>query len=234
MINQSLLSVFADVKQLNEATVTVEVQMTPSILLEKLSKELLGELQRLVPYAGFKDVDDLEVGDIQKYFQTLIWLRCERVRGESKAFLPYKRLYNHLCIPVLMMQLLISIGEAVDRDYAIKFLPVYSISGDSILAPEELEAISDILIRMTQIGCKTVIGLPKEVGGELDFMALCSVEGVVKGYRKAHPVYGFLASFFEQKKLNEITGCMCRVVYGYQSDYETYVTMICRTISHSN
>lgn len=234
MININLQSMFSDSKNLNVATVTVKVDMTPSKLMESLATEVLKELERIAPYAGYKDIADLEVEDIHKYLCTLVWMRCERVNEPSKAFQGYKALQRTVAVPVMVYQLLVAIGLCHDRDFSIEFRPAYSISEKDLLAPDQVAAMSDIFARFEGNGMKVVYGLPKDITGELDFMALCHVEETVVGYRKSHPVYGFLASFFEQKKLNEVTGMMCRVVYGYDSDYKLQIAQIFRALNSDN
>lgn len=231
MINTSLQSMFSDSKNLNKATITVEVEMTPSKLMDSLATEVLKELERVAPYAGFKDVSDLSVDDIRKYLCTLVWMRCERVNQPSNAFQEYKKLERTVAVPVMAYQLLVAIGLCMDRDYSIQFRPVYSISEKDLLAPAEIAAISDIMTRLEGNGMKVVYGTPKDPSGELDFMALCHVEQTVVGYRNSHPVYGFLASFFEQKKLNEVTGLMCRVIYGYDTDYQVQIAQVFRALN---
>lgn len=227
MINDKLQSLFSDSKKVNEATVIAQVEMNPSKMMSALAEEVRKELERTAPHTGYSDVNDLEISDIDKYLRTLVWMRCERVtNSSSKAFLPYKALERTIAVPVMAYQLLLSVGVAYDRDFSIRFEPVYSISESDLLAPTEMLAISDVMTRLENNGMKVVYGTPKDPSGELDFMALCHVEGIVKGYRQSHPVYGFLASFFEQKKLNDVTGMMCRVIYGYDSDYRTYVAQI--------
>lgn len=234
MINTNLQSMFSDSKNLNKATVTVEVDMTPSKLMDSLATEVLKELERIAPYAGYKDVSDLDVDDIHKYLCTLVWMRCEHVNEPSKAFNPYKSLQRTVAVPVMAYQLLVSIGQCVDRDFSIEFRPAYSISEKDLLAPDQMAALSDVMSRLESNGMKVVYGMPREITGELDFMALCHVEETVVGYRKSHPVYGFLASFFEQKKLNEVTGMMCRVIYGYDSDYKLQIAQIFRALNSGN
>lgn len=232
MINESLQSLFRDTKTVNKATITVSVEMKPSALMKTLSVEVLKELSRIVPYSGFKDVDDLTVDDVHAYICTLVWMRCQNV---NEAFTPdqraYRSMFKHLSVPVMVYQLLVSIGVAVDRDYSIEFRPEYSISESDLLAPEEMRAISDVLLRLEPNGMKIVHGLPIDREGELDFMALCHVETEVCGYRHSHPVYGFLAAFFRQKEFNEVTGNMCRVTYGYDTDYDLYVTQVFRKLN---
>jgi hypothetical protein len=125
-------------------------------------------------------------------------------------------------------------GVAFDRDYSIEFKPEYSIGEEELLSPDEVLAVSNLLRSFETSGMKLVQGLPSDPYGDLDFMALCHVEDFVVGYRKAHPVYGFLASFFKQKSLNEVTGMMCRVIYGYDTDYKVQISSLCQSITGSN
>lgn len=226
-ISAQLTSMFNDVKPMNDPTIECNVELSPSKLMGRLAQEILEEMKRIMPYVGYDSVSQLEVEDIEKYLSTLVWMRCEYASNtSSKAFGAYRASYKYLAVPVVLSQMLLAIGRAYDRDFAISFIPTYTIKESCLLSVAEMCAISDILRRMENNGLKLVYGLPNDVNGELDFMALCHVEGVVKGYRKSHPVYGFLAAFFEQKKFNEVTGMMCRVFYGYASDYEMHVSRL--------
>lgn len=231
MINSTLISSFQDQKKMKASTVRVAVQMTPSALLQKVSTELLRELNRLAPYSGYHDVADLEESDILKYLSTLVWMRCKYVdTAEDKGFKKYRSYYYNVEVPVLPYQMLIAMGRAYDRDFNLEFYPEYSIDSSDLLSPDELLSLSDILRSLTQSGFQSVTGLPQERDGELDFMAMCHVKEEVVSYRDSHPVYGFLAAFFKQQELNEITGALCRIVYGYESDYNIYVSQIMTTL----
>jgi len=224
MITAQLSSALEDAKKVREQAITTTVEVSPSKLMTSLAEGLLAEVQRLVPYLGYKPTAELDVDDILKYVSTLIWMRVCHVNSDvSKAYAPYRNLAKHLEVPALVYQLLICIGLAYDRDFGLKFLPKYSVDSDMLLSPDELRSLSDTLLGLRDIGFASVTGLPRKVEGELDFMAMCHVEEVVRSYRDSHPVYGFLASFFAQKELNEVTGLMCRVVYGYDSDYQMYI-----------
>jgi hypothetical protein len=224
MITATLSSSFEDVNKVKEPVVTVTVEVSPSRLMTSLAEGLLAEIQRLIPYQGFKPTADLSVDDILKYVATLVWMRtCHVNSDQSKAYIPYRSMGKRVEVPALVYQMLICIGEAYDRDYSIRFLPRYSVDSGMLLSPDELLALSDILLSLRTIGFASVTGLPRDREGELDFMAMCHVAEVVRSYRDSHPVYGFLASFFAQKELNEVTGLMCRVVYGYDSDYRMYI-----------
>jgi hypothetical protein len=224
MITTNLSSALEDAKKVREQAVTVNVEVSPSKLMDSLAAGLLAEIQRLIPYQGFQPTAELTVNDILKYIITLIWMRVCHVNSDfSKSYARYRSMAKRVEVPALVYQLMICIGEAFDRDFSLKFLPRYSVDSAMLLSPDELQALSDTMLSLRDIGFASVTGLPRTTEGELDFMAMCHVEEVVKSYRDSHPVYGFLASFFAQKELNEVTGLMCRVVYGYDSDYQMYI-----------
>lgn len=232
MISGTLSAAFEDSKITNDAVIVARVEMNPSKLMSHLADAILGEIERLVPYVGYKPTAQLESKDILKYLKTLTWMRCEHVQAApDKSFLPYRNLYRVVEVPVLAYQLFIAMGNAYDKDYAIKFLPTYSIESEDLLSLQEMQQLSDILLNIRTRGFASVSGMPNSRDGELDFMAMCHVEETVKSYRNSHPVYGFLAAFFAQQQLNQITGTMSRVIYGFDTDYELYITSVMRSLT---
>lgn len=226
MLNAQVQSMFNDSKEMNDATVIVNVEMNPSELMDCLADELLGELLRINPNVKI-GTEAVEKQDMYRYLVTLVWMRVNITSDAyDKSAQIYFKLNKALAVPVMAYQLLVMIGKAVDRDFSIEFRPTYSILETDLLDPMQMVAISDILTRMEPIGMKVVYGLPREKDGELDFMAMAHVGEVVKSYRHSHPVYGFYSAFFRQKQLNEITGSMCRVLYGYDSDYRLYIAKV--------
>jgi len=231
MVNQKLQSMFEDYKITNKPTLVVEVDNQPGALMDEMAKSYLSELYRVAGSAGPFLLGEVEQEMIRKYLSTLSWMRaCHVVSDKSKVFDAYRSLYRRLAVPVLAYQFLIGIGEALDRDYSIKFVPVATIREKDLLSPDEMRELSDLFFSLQNSGFKVVAGLPQEIEGELDFMAMCHVEGLVLSYRKSHPVYGFLASFFAQQQLNEVTGSMCRIFYGYASDYAANISHLIASI----
>ena len=233
MLNSIVESMFEDVKPMNNPTVKVSVEMEPGDLMKDLAKETFKEVQRIASYSGQVSMLEVDEEDVLKAFKTLVWLRVNTVNGTGgKPFMEYRQIKKHVAIPVLMYQLLIPMGLAYDKDYSIEFRPVTKIAGEDLLAPRELEAVSDVFRRLENFGFKVVYGVPISEEGELQFMAMSHVRDEVLSYRtKDHPVYAFLASFFKQQEMNEITGSMCRVLYGYESDYRYYISRLLNSIN---
>lgn len=227
MINADYVQAFESDKQVTLSLVTVKVDLYPSRVMDALADALLAEVQRLAPSRGMKEIDELEADDILKYLKTLLYIRVNYVNNvKFKGYEDYANLSYELAVPALMSQILTSIGKVRDEEYNLEFIPTTTLSASDILAASEMRAISDILTRLHRNGLKVVFGIPRDRQGELGFMAMQHVEGQVLSYRKDHPVYGFLASFFAQQQLNEVTGTMARVVYGYENDYKYRVSAL--------
>lgn len=233
MLNSIVESMFKDVKPMNEPTVTVSVEMEPGSMMRELAKATHEEIYRIASASGQVSTLEVEIEDVLKAFKTLVYLRVNTVNHvQSKIMNDYRSCLRHFAVPVLMYQLLIPIGITYDKDYSIEFIPETKIAGEDLLAPQEMMALSDVFRRLENYGFKVVYGIPQSEEGELQFMAMSHVEEAVLSYRtKDHPVYAFLASFFRQEKLNEITGMMCRVLYGYDSDYRWYIRRLLNSIN---
>lgn len=227
MINERVQSMFHDFNPVNEPTIEVTINFTPGKMVEDLANALMYELVRVAGPTGEFMLRDLDVEGIRKYLCTLSWMRRARITGlNNKATVLYRSLSRSAACPVLWYQVLVGIGVATDRDYSIRFIPGNSIDGSDLLAPEEMQTISDIMFRLQNCGFKVVAGVPQSEEGELDFMAMSHVEELVLSYRKSHPVYGFMASFFATKEVSEALGALVRIRYGYESDYKVLLTKV--------
>jgi hypothetical protein len=234
MINAALQSATEDLKPISKATVKVEVLFQNGKMIKSLAKLLYQEFERMAPYAEYKPISELTEQDLLSYLSTLLWLRVKAAdEVADKALSLYKSYRHTVAVPVLWYQVLIGIGRAYDKDFGLEFVPAYKIPQELLLSPERLGEISNLFRQFEDSGMKIVPGIPKGSEGELDFMAMSHVNSEVLSYRKAHPVYGFLASFVAEQELNAITGTMSRVVYGYESDYEVRLSVLQRAINHA-
>lgn len=218
MITEELRKSFEEDKQVTRSLLRISVKLNVSQVLEEYSKCLLSEIQRLSPVRGLQEIEDLEFEDILKYLTTLVYYRVLKVNNE-RLDPEVKSIYRLVAVPVLMSQITASIGKARDEQYNLEFVPTANFEASDILAAADMLAISDIMTRLEANGLKIVYGLTNDPTGDLGFMAMQHVENQVISYRRDHPVYAFLASFFVQEKLNEVTGAMARIVYGDSRDY---------------
>lgn len=211
------------------SAVSVTVDVAPSPLIEKFAQITLDELYRMANKALSRELDQLESDSILKYYKTLTYLRVLTVnRGFTSQLQGYRDVYRSLVVPSFLYQMLVCIGEVRDEDYNIVFSPAYPIKGEDLLPLADLIKISELLIRFETLSYE--IGGPNNRGGELAFMAMHHVNGQVTSYRKDHPLFGFLASFFQQEEFNQVTGTMCRIYYGDSSDYALMMATVLRKV----
>jgi len=230
-MNEMLQSMFNDYNTVNEPTLRVEVNFDGSKMVDALSEIMLREMRRVAGVAGSDLLSEVDEGDIRRYLLTTSWMRCAHVASVSnKTYAQYRKLTRTIAIPVIWYQVLIGIGRALDRDYSIEFYPGASIRETDLLAPEEMLYLSDLMFSLQNNGLKVVAGIPSSEEGELDFMAMAHVEETVLSYRKTHPVYGFLASFFATREVSEALGALVRVRYGYDSDYRTMLAKVVASV----
>lgn len=232
MINSAMSDVLKDYKQVSCPTLTVEVPMELSGMEESLASLLRGEMYRIAGPVGSASVDEISVGDIQKYLSTLVVMRVMHVNNASAPWYSvYRRMYGRLAVPTFWYQVLICIGEALDRDYMIRLIPTTAATANNLLSIERLQQISDLLTMLEPQGMRIVNGLPKGEEGELGFMAMSHADQVTKSYRRdTHPVFAFLAAFFNTKKVEEVLGALVRITYGHDSDYRA---MLARVVTAS-
>lgn len=195
-------------------------------MTDKLAKATYDELVRV---ANFQVValGDVDQEMIRKYLCTTAWMRrCKAAQVYSKAVNPYRAYEKTVAIPTQWYQVLISIGQAYDSDYAIRFVPGTQMDENDLVSPSELVLVSDLMFRLQRSGFEVVAGIPKDVEGELGFMAMQHFDGECLSYRRDHPVYGFLASYFAGKEISEALGALVRVTYGYDTDYEVMLNQV--------
>lgn len=231
LINTKIQSVFDDYKTTNDAITIVTVSLDNSEMMSILSKKLYDEFVRMAPYAGYAPISDLSPEDILKYLKTLQYMRVLHVTSKHvDKYREYQSIARFVSVPVLFYQLLICIGNVYDPEFNLELRPAYNVSENDLLAPGAMEAISSLFRQFESSGMKVLHGIPKDESGDLDFMAMSHVDDKVVSYRKSHPVYGFFASFFKQKELNEITGGMSRVIYGTESNYRHQIEAVMQAI----
>lgn len=96
-----------------------------------------------------------------------------------------------------------------------------------ILKPAVLLEISERLFYLEPAGLRTIgVQVWKDTTGCLEFMSLQHIDGVVRGTRISHSVYGLFASMFATLATYENVGLIPRVTYGYDHTYKMYLDAI--------
>lgn len=221
-MNRGLKSMFETNGTQRMSAIKVVVDVKPSKLFDTLSKAVFNELLRMANTAVVTQLEELGPDGILMYLKTLLYLRVNYSNGDAKPSIKdYRSLSKFVTVPSLLYQVLVSIGPARDDSYGIVFEPAYSITDSELLSPEEVAYISDLLSTFPTLSA--VSGIPTTREGDLLFMAMNHVNGVITSYKESHPVYGFLAAFFQQMQYSEVTGSMSRILYGTMDDYNLLV-----------
>jgi len=169
----------------------VKVQLNFGPLVEDLAKNLSREVTRVLK-TGDGPLH-ISVQEMTSYVKSLIILRVLTIHGAVP------KEYHSFCrngrVPSILTYLLFQIGEALDRDFGIKYVPY--INQEELAALEVLRDISERISLIADMGFHiTHNGVPQSVEGDLTFMSMDNDGEVVRGTYNSHPVFGLLACFF--------------------------------------
>lgn len=212
-----------DFSPVTESTVKVTVEIKDSELLSILGKKYNAELDR-ISNGRIAEVNAISDELFTNYINSLMWMRVNWVNGNLDA--KYRKIYKYVSVPVLVYQLLLPIGHATDREFGIHFYPTISIEGESLLSVEQIMFISDILRRLENHGLAQTEGLPRAEEGELEYMAMVTIERNILSYKRSHPVYAFLSSFVQKTMLDERLNGVTRIFYGSETDFEFQIQRV--------
>lgn len=201
----------------------VEVDLEPhdvffSALVDRIHDEILRVSKAIAPNNDYMSRDEVE-----NYLHTLLWMRVEAVSETLKH--EYRTLKNLMVHPFYAV-ILDQIGLVRDTEFGLDFVPVIKAEMHC-LTPVELLDISDRLQVLEPMGFAIIpINVSKDRSGTLEFMSLQHIEGVVKGLRVNHSVYGFLGAMFANMAMYQTVGLVPPVMYGYDSNYRTYLSAV--------
>lgn len=204
--------------------IRVRVKMFPSDMFDELARAYHQEVVRVNksrnPY-----IDGLTVLDLKKYFATLFTMRLGQVTTGVQP--EYRNSYRSVAVPVLLYQILTSIGEVEDKKRGIILLPAGEVDGELLLSESELRRISDSLRMLENCGLRQVKGLPYATDGDFEFMAMAKVQNEIRYFSNdPHPVKAFLASFLDRKIEDECLFGSNRVLYGTTELYASRLTRL--------
>lgn len=209
-------------------TVRQTVQFECSDMMSEMAKLEHNEMLRVMRFTVTDILPSQE--DVLRYMKTICHLRVVQVENVSKLK-DYSFTRRNLNIPVRLYQIICSLGEAVDRDYGVRFVPAMDIEASDLMSPEELREMSSKLMIISLEGYLVVeTGLPNTTEGELGTMAcLLMQDEKVFSYRKDHVVYGFIASFFKTQLIKQVfTDDIYRIYYGSMEDFRSSLSRIYR------
>lgn len=219
-------SAFGNPLSLPMAKVTVKLE--PTGMIDVLSAKYAKEIERILSVKGGSVSIDLSEKVLLKYFTTALYMRvidCTDART-PKGFEWFRSQTRSFTNLVVFANLLVQVGVAVDKEYGLKFVPTFEPELSDLLSFEEFTEISDTLSQLEDHGLKSVVGLPSDKSGSLAFMACEYFESddSIRSYRREHPVFGFYAAFFRNIQVESMVAGPKRIIYGYRSQYEMYIS----------
>jgi len=212
----------------------VTVQLNPTGMVDVLAERYAREIERILSVKGGSINVDLSEKALMKYFITALFMRviyCNEQKAPKgfEWFSAKSRSFSNLLV---FASILVHVGVAVDKEYGLKFVPVFEPDTKDLCTLAEFTDISDVLAQLEDHGLKLVRGLPSDRNGSLPFMACeCFDDDSIRSYRRDHPVFGFFAAFFRNLQVEQLIGAK-RIIYGYRQQYEHYLSEMI-AVSHA-
>jgi len=229
MLNADIQRFFEDKNPTLEGGLEIQAQFTSSDLLKQLGSDYASEVSRLNS-SGSHIYQVLDDELMYKYFNTLLWMRVAYIKND-KTFLPYQESSQLVAVPVLVYQLIISIGRVHDSEWNIHIKPSYTTDGDDLLSVDELNRVSSLLRGLENNGLKQVIGMPLDKQGDFEFMVMNHINNRITSHRVSHPVYGFLAAFLKSTGSRAVYDQVQRIHYGTLIDYQARLSHLLPSIN---
>lgn len=173
----------------------VEVAIDSQLMLSDYAKAYVSEFQRRNPVRA--ETVGLTDDELFYYFEGLIALRVQSVRGECKVWREAKQ----LLIPSWIEFTLSQIGEVVDVDRGLKLVPVFQKDVDI----SKMLATSDKLRAFLPDGISLhKDAFPRSREGDAETMAMAILGSYVQSQSKdSHPISSYVAAFLGFKLKEE-------------------------------
>lgn len=206
----------------------VTVKLDPTGMVDILSMKYAKEIDRIISVKGGSNTVDMSAQALLKYFNTALFMRTIQVNDAQapKGYEWFRAMSRSFTNLVVFANLLVQVGIAIDKEYGLKFVPMYEPEANTLMTRVEFEELSDALLQLETHGLKVVQGLPSDKGGSLPFMACEFIESdeSIRSYRREHPVFGFYAAFFRNIQVEQMVIGPKRILYGYRQQYEMYIS----------
>lgn len=150
--------------------------------------------------------------EMESYLNFLLKTRVDQVSGNK-----VDRSVRMFAVPALFALALAHIGPCFDKEQGLDIIPVMDKSV-KVISLDEAKAISMKLLLIEDFGFELVLGLPRDLKGDINFMLFHMAEGeILRHDRVAHPAYATLISFF---RVNQIESLLShRQSYGHADEH---------------
>lgn len=178
---------------------TITVSVSAETFLKDYAKAFVNEARRVLPLVAEQE-GALTTAEMEAYAAYLMTQRIKAVNLDC----PDWRKLKILWIPSFIQFTLSCIGEVIDRDNGIKFVPIDK--SPSKMTFDEARVISD-KIGMYQEKLQMVKdAMPRGVEGDKDVMMSAIIDGYVRTTQKvSHPSFTYVTAFWDMHLVEEMT-----------------------------
>jgi hypothetical protein len=173
----------------------IDVAIDPKLMLDDFAHAYVMELTRRNP--GRAGAVSITEDELQDYFESIIALRVQCVHGTCKVWREIKQ----LMIPTWIEFTISMIGEVVDTDRGLRFVPQYARD----INIEALLSTSDKLRFFVADGVSmSKDAFPRGIEGDVEVMSMAIINDYVQSQSKdSHPIASYVAAFLGFKLQEE-------------------------------
>lgn len=169
----------------------IKVALDETIILKDFAKAYANELFRRNP-AKAEEIN-LTASELQTYFTGIIAIRVKAIEGNCKDW----RQAKLLAIPTWIQFVISQIGEVVDVERGLKFVPSFDREYD-------INELLDVSTRLSSFSNDGVTmhrdAFPRDNEGDVDLMSMAIIDGYVKSMSAtAHPITSYISAFLGAK-----------------------------------
>lgn len=193
----------------------VEVEISTSDMLEDYAKAFCREAYRKNPRRA--EQIKLEESELIAYADFLLDKRIEVVNDNCKDWRKLKALY----VPAYLQYILSMIGEVINREFGLKFMPVKKETSKLTLA--QAYAISDKIGSLIDDLQIVQDAMPRDRAGDADVMSTALIAGYVRATKKVtHTAATYVTAFLNFQLRKEAA---FKVLYRVQYDDLDFIQM---------
>lgn len=212
MNNESFSKLDFGTKPTTSSLETIDVTIDPKLILADYAIAYVRELNRRNPIRA-KEVGVTEQ-ELQDYFEGIVAIRVQSVSGTCKVWREAKQ----LLIPSWIEFTISQIGEVIDTDRGLRFVPKFEHDVNIVSMLEtsnKLRAFTSDGVSMSKDA------FPRSISGDPETMSMTIIDSYVKAQSKdCHPVASYIAAFLGFKLQEEAS---FRVLYGVRYDDVNFI-----------
>lgn len=169
----------------------VVVKLDPTIMLGDFASAYHQELMRRNPIK--LETSGITPEDLEEYFEGLLSIRISSVVGKSKFWRQAKQLF----IPTWIEFVISRIGQFIDFDNGLKFIPSY----DKEIDIDKMLSLSIKLGSFISDGVSMhKDAFPRDIDGDKDVMSMAIIDDYVKSMSvTSHPISSYVSAFLGAK-----------------------------------